>query len=331
MNKYNIKYVKDYFISHGCKLLDNEYKNVKQKLNYICKCNNISSIKFEHFFNGHRCQQCRNIKNKQKFAFSFDYVKEYFSKEGCLLLENNYINNRLKLKYKCKCGNEDKINFNNFKNGKRCRKCSGCEPPTTEFISSYFKEKKCKLLDLYQGANYKMKYVCQCGNKSEINWRNFKNGRRCKNCKTIAISGKNNYQWREDRKQVANERLFARKCYSAIKSTRNLFKQIKLNKSKIILGYSPNQLMEHIINHKNWENVKDNKWHLDHIFPIKAFADFKIFNITLANSLDNLQPLSDVDNISKNCKYNKIEFIKWLNLKASKDEILLSFLEKISE
>ena len=37
---------------------------------------------------------------------------------GCELLENKYINSQSTMKFKCKCGNESSINFDNFKNRK---------------------------------------------------------------------------------------------------------------------------------------------------------------------------------------------------------------------
>lgn len=54
-------------------------------------------------------------------------------------------------------------------------------------------------------------------------------------------------------------------------------------------GYK--QLQEHIKNHPNYENLKDVKWHIDHIFPITAFAKYNIRDISLINYLENLRPL----------------------------------------
>lgn len=54
---------------------------------------------------------------------SIDQVKNFFYKNECELLENNYVNSYVKMKYRCLCGNISYINFNNFKSGKRC----GCK------------------------------------------------------------------------------------------------------------------------------------------------------------------------------------------------------------
>lgn len=49
---------------------------------------------------------------------SYEYVKNYFIEQGCELLENEYVNAHIKMKYKCFCENISYINWNNFKNGK---------------------------------------------------------------------------------------------------------------------------------------------------------------------------------------------------------------------
>lgn len=48
---------------------------------------------------------------KSRFL-TFNYVKEYFIKEECELLETEYINAKTKMKYICKCGNESSIVWN---------------------------------------------------------------------------------------------------------------------------------------------------------------------------------------------------------------------------
>jgi len=54
---------------------------------------------------------------------------------------------------------------------------------------------------------------------------------------------------------------------------------------------------------------------LDHIFPIQAFIKYGIRDIKLINCLENLQPLSPVDNMIKSDNYDKKEFEKWLTKK----------------
>ena len=52
------------------------------------------------------------------------YIKGYFERHGCELLEKEYVNCKLKMKYRCSCGNISKIRFDDFKQGYRCNECS---------------------------------------------------------------------------------------------------------------------------------------------------------------------------------------------------------------
>lgn len=51
-----------------------------------------------------------------------------------------------------------------------------------EFVKQYFFDNGCELLDEYINSKTKMKYICNCGNKSEILFDNFKKGVRCYDC-----------------------------------------------------------------------------------------------------------------------------------------------------
>ncbi len=116
--KYTFEFIYNYFKEQGCELLEKEYINSHAKMKYRCSCGNISKIKFGHFKNGHRCKNCCGL---EKHLYS--YIYDYFKNQGCELLEKNYINAHLKMKYRCNCGDIDKINFANFQNERRCKKC----------------------------------------------------------------------------------------------------------------------------------------------------------------------------------------------------------------
>lgn len=75
-----------------------------------------------------------------------------------------------------------------------------------------------------------------------------------------------------------------------------------------VLGYTPTQLLEHIQKHPNWQKLKTGSWHLDHIFPIIAFVRNGIKDPKVICALDNLQPLSGLENCSKNDNYDEQAF-----------------------
>ena len=101
-----------------------------------------------------------------------------------------------------------------------------------------------------------------------------------------------------------------------IEHTLNMTGKKKDGHTYELLGYSPKDLQIHIESYSDWEKLKDQKWTIDHIFPISAFIDLGITDIKIINGLDNLQPLIGKDNSIKNAKYNKEEFKLWLKTKG---------------
>ena len=257
--KLTYEYVKDFFAKNNCEMLDDHYKNARTHINYRCSCGNVSKIIFDSFRRGHRCKKCATKKKARKESLSLEYIKEYFEENECELLEEEYINSSIKMKYRCKCGQIERISFNGFsrKVHKRCFKCS-------------------------------------------IEGR----------------SGKNHYEWIEDRELQAEKEKFRQRCYKMLRFSLSQTGQLKSDRTHVMLGYSSNELYSHITSHSNWGNVNKNKWHIDHIFPIKAFADYGIKDTRLINCLENLQPLDVKENCSKNDRYNREEFEKWLEEKG---------------
>lgn len=121
--KYEFDYVKQYYKNNNCKLLETEYINIHTKMNYICSCGNKSKSSFNTFKKGHRCFNCGVEKNKEKNKFSYNFVKNFFKKQNCVLLETKYINSQTKMNYICSCGNKAIIKFSKFKQGQRCPIC----------------------------------------------------------------------------------------------------------------------------------------------------------------------------------------------------------------
>ena len=74
-------------------------------------------------------------------------------------------------------------------------------------------------------------------------------------------------------------------------------------------------MREHIKSDPNWERCKED-YHIDHIFPVKAFLDYGIDDPKIVNALENLRPLPSIENLRKNRFYNKEEFEKYLQEKG---------------
>lgn len=71
-----------------------------------------------------------------------------------------------------------------------------------------------------------------------------------------------------------------------------------------MLGYSADDLKIHLESlfkdGMSWDNYGE--WHIDHIKPVSLFD--KNEDVSVVNSLENLQPLWDFENLSKGNKYN---------------------------
>ncbi len=220
--------------------------------------------------------------------YNINTVKQYFTDNECELLEDKYINAKTKMKYICSCGNISEITFGKFKYRKqRCMKCSGTPKHSQKYVEQYFNSEGCQLLDNYKSNKQKLKYRCHCGNISEIKFNNFIQGQKCIKCFYTRISGKNSHFWNDDRKSSE----INKKIQDLSSPHKKKFRK-KYNISK--------------------------EFEIDHIFPVKAFVDYKIYDLELINLEENLQPLLPNINRKKSSKYNKIKFEKYLRSKDYK-------------
>lgn len=253
---------------------------------------------------------------------TLEHIKEEYKKHGCELLDLLYKNNRTKMKFKCSCGNIYHKSFDNFQVSPRCRRCANKaiaedHKHNPEEVKQFFANNKCELLEGYKDTRLPIKYKCECGNVSKISFDNFKHGKRCQQCKKNKLSGKNHWNWKSNRHAIQEAKTIRKKCYKAVRSTIQKIGTIKNDKVHNLLGYTPADLQKHLSQFSIWPTLQNGQWHLDHIFPIQAFIDFNIIDIKLINCLDNLQPLTPKDNLSKNDTYDASQFKKWLIEKAS--------------
>jgi hypothetical protein len=88
-------------------------------------------------------------------------------------------------------------------------------------------------------------------------------------------------------------------CRVMINNTVKRFGTKKADTTINLLGYSALDLKNHLENkflpNMSWDNY--GIWHIDHIMPVSKFTKDTPMNVV--NSLDNLQPLWGVDNLSK--------------------------------
>ena len=108
-------------------------------------------------------------------------------------------------------------------------------------------------------------------------------------------------------------KLIGKRVYGMMERCYKEFNTDKKNKSHKVLGYSPAELLAHLQSFPDWDTLKHQKWHLDHKFPIIAFVHKGIDDLSVICQLENLQPLSEEANCSKNGSYDLVEFEKFVS------------------
>lgn len=225
--KWTLEKVKELFTQRNCTLLSTEYINTKQKLDYIAECGHKHQISIDNFVKGKgvRCKECRYRFIGEQYKHDYDEVYSFFKENCCKLLSKDYKSNDIKLEYIAQCGHKNRLEFAKFKNGsgRVCNKCSKSIRYEYDYVSEYFLNNDCHLLEEeYINAKTPMKYIAQCGHVHYINFDTFKNcpntSMKCPKCQKrkysyTPVEEKDMYQMRIWRKSVYEKDDFAcQKC-----------------------------------------------------------------------------------------------------------------------
>lgn len=305
--------IKDQFEKNGYEIIG-EYKGCEKPCLCVCKyCGKNNKVKLHTL---------KKLKVKCRYCYNLE-IENFFRDHGCKLLSKP--SRTKKMKYICSCGNKHSVLWFNFKNGTRCRRClsekltneSTRKKEVATLIKEYFSSHGCTLLDEYKGQSYYLNFICSCGKKGKVRWKQFKKGSRCELCAKKKIlgrhipSGPDHFRWNPNREEVLLNKTVRSRIKKSLKRVLNEVKKNKIKKTFDHLGYSKIDLVNHIKNHPNWNDVKNKEWELDHVFPMKAFFDHKIYDEKIINCLENLQPLTKMQNRSKNDIYDQKKFIKF--------------------
>jgi hypothetical protein len=310
--KLNDRYVRKEFQNKGWRLMS-LYETSAKPMSVICPSGHETTISWNNFQRGQGCKFCA-----QNVHFTYDFVRNYFSEHGCELLDKNYVNSVTPLNYRCLCGTISKIDFGNFRKGRRCQTCkskkSSQENRTKhDDIETLCKQHDCQLVRSWiTNRKTRIEYICKCGESSEAYLTNFKRFPNCKKCDSAKISGDKCHMFNPDREAVALSKRFRKMCGQHILRFMKATAQKKTKSTHTLLGYTPQELQKHILNHPDYATCIGKEWHVDHIFPIQAFLDHGILDLKIINKLDNLRPMLGPENLLKADKYNETEFKKWL-------------------
>lgn len=185
-SKYTEEFVKNFLSEIGCELLS-PYTGVKDSFEYRCICGEIATANFDRFINAGQkgCRNCRGERSNENNKLKFEDVKKYFEDNGCVLLEEKYVNSKTKMKYICKCGEESYISWNHFRKGQRCKQCAIKQNVENqkfkyEEVKDFFESNGFILLDdEYKNTHSELNCICVCGNKVEKSFVAFKMAPKC--------------------------------------------------------------------------------------------------------------------------------------------------------
>jgi hypothetical protein len=252
---------------------------------------------------------------------TYTEVSKLFREAGCELLSENYESVNNPIDYRCICGNTSKIKVSKFKLGQRCISCGKVKSASQrkfdpKWVREYFDKQSCKLMSEYCGIDGTLNYICSCGREAVTTFHNFKAGHRCQQCAIESRSGDKNTRWNPNREEIKLRDIMRKRCYRLVRYMSETIGFIKTDRTSRLLGYTSYELRKHLESNPNWSIVKNGEWHLDHIFPIKAFMDYGITDIKIINCLENLQPLAGTVNLQKHAIYSSIDFEAWLKSKG---------------
>lgn len=316
--KLTIDEVRGGFKKRGWTLISTEYRGSQKKLEVICDCGHQTTITWNNFQRGQGCNVCAG---NQKF--SLDEVKKQFEEQGFELLDTNYVNNNIPVKCRCSCGNITKMPLATIKQGSNCYQCRSKKISKSLMISediirNFCDKSGCKYINHWvehkdksgnKVGRSKLKYICSCGKEAEAIWWNFKRFPGCWECSKKKKSGDKCHLWNPNRDQVALNKILQKRCWSLV--GRTLGNKFKDNNKAEILGYSVDELSQMLQEHPLYNPYLP--YHIDHIFPVSAFASYKLEDMKLINSLTNLRPLYDKINLSKSGNFYERAFKEWLS------------------
>lgn len=200
--RYDYNSVKDFVESKGCKLISKEYSNCNEKLEIIDKNGHVFFRSFDKFKNSKRylCPECSREISSKKRTYTYDYIKEYFKKNGFDLLTQEVKNNKQPLKIKCEHGHITYKNFDSLKNKKsKCSKCVRNSKYLYEEVKNFIAQEGYDLISTeYTGANDRIQISCKNKNHPLISttFSSFKNGNhRCSKCVSERISSEQRHTY----------------------------------------------------------------------------------------------------------------------------------------
>lgn len=176
--------IKAFIEEEGYLLNSKEYVNSNTKLNLACPKGHIYDATFSKFKTGRRCPHCSNRVKIQK-----EDVLAHLKDDGYELL-GEFVNSNIRTELRCPNGHTWITNYQEYKNGRRCSKCSdryveNKKLPTrwnTDMVREILSKDGYKLIGDYKNATTHIKIVCPEGHEALKYFGHFLKGHMCQKC-----------------------------------------------------------------------------------------------------------------------------------------------------
>ena len=192
----NIEYIRSVFEQEGYTLLSTKYINNGTKLDYVCPNGHTHSITWAHWNTSKaRCPYCAgNVK------YTIEDVRSVLDSYNYVLLSDNYVSSKSKVKYICDNGHINESQFYTLKSGHKCPHCANNVKTDISYIrAAMLKEGYTLLSENYKNNKAPLLVKCSRGHEYNTRWDSWTVGRRCPKCKGINISinrsGPGHHNW----------------------------------------------------------------------------------------------------------------------------------------
>ena len=282
--KLTYDYVKKYIEGEGYKLLSTEYENNRTKLLLECPKGHKYLATFGKFKAGRRCSVCNKEHIRKRKTLSYGKVKNFIEQNNYKLLSTEYKNAHELLTMKCPNNHIVEINFNNFKNGKRCPECYKEERLLNlDKVKKRIEDEGHKLLSTeYINSSEELEIQCPKGHIYKRSYDYFRTNHRCTKCL------EENIEFKRNKRYIAIKEYIEKEGYVL------LSKEYKNNKQSILIKCDKGHIYETCFDNfqqgcrcPNCNSSKGNKEINDILIKlnINFFSEYKFKNCKFKRKL----------------------------------------------
>lgn len=129
-----------------------------ERVEWLCEKRHRFSASLYNVKKGYWCPSCIKLEAKNNYLLQIQKIAE---SKGGKCVSKNYVNNSLKLEFRCRNGHTFHANANNIKSGWWCKFCSGSYKHNIEMYREYAKGKGGKLLSKsYVNVDTQLSWQC---------------------------------------------------------------------------------------------------------------------------------------------------------------------------